>query len=293
MSIKSMPVWKWALLLVAGFVLALIMYALAQAADDFVQPVWANCLVQLALSAVMVALYALFVKWFEKQPARDIPVRRLAADLGKGFLVGMLFFVAVVAVMAATGIYRIQGIGTDRPAAILSAFCMFLAVGVGEEILFRGILFRWIDEKWGFVAALVVSAILFGAMHIAQPGATWWSSLAIAIEAGLLLGAAYKWSGTLWLPIGIHWAWNFFQGNIFGFAVSGGDAGVSLLQATTSGPDILTGGVFGAEVRLHLRAVGRFAPVHPGYHEIHHSSKEDFPGRMLSNERESSSITAS
>lgn len=261
MSIKSMPVWKWALLLVAGFVLALIMYALSQAVGDFVKPVWANCLVQLALSAVMVALYALFVKWFEKHPARDIPFQRLGADLGKGFLVGMLFFVAVVAVMAVSGIYKIQGIGTDRPAAILSAFCLFLTVGVGEEILFRGILFRWIDEKWGFVAALVVSALLFGAVHLGQPGATWWSSLAIAVEAGLLLGAAYKWSGTLWLPVGIHWSWNFFQGNIFGFAVSGGNAGVSLLQATTSGPDILTGGVFGAEASLITVVLGTLLSV--------------------------------
>jgi hypothetical protein len=100
------------------------------------------------------------------------------------------------------------------------------------------------------VAALLASSLLFGLMHIAQPGATWWSSLAIAIEAGLLLGAAYKWSGTLWLPIGIHWSWNFFQGNVFGFAVSGSDAGASLLQSRVQGPDILTGGPFGAEASI-------------------------------------------
>ena len=123
-------------------------------------------------------------------------------------------------------------------------------MAVGEEIIFRGVLFRWIDEKWGFVTALVTSAILFGAMHMGQPNATWWSSLAIAIEAGLMLGAAYKWSGTLWFPIGIHWAWNFFQGNIFGFAVSGSDAGVSLFHSVTNGPEILTGGSFGAEASI-------------------------------------------
>ena len=54
---------------------------------------------------------------------------------------------------------------------------------------------------------------------------------------GLLLGAAYKYSGTLWLPVGIHWAWNFTQGNIFGFEVSGSDAGVSLMKGIVSGPD--------------------------------------------------------
>jgi hypothetical protein len=70
------------------------------------------------------------------------------------------------------------------------------------------------------------------------------------VEAGLLLGAAYKYSGTLWLPIGIHWAWNFTQGNIFGFEVSGKDLGASLLKSTVSGPDWLTGGAFGAEASV-------------------------------------------
>ena len=250
MSIKSMPVWKWVLLLIASFVLALLMYAGAQMAGDISAIDWVNWIIAIAVSAAMIALYAVFVKWFEKHPARDIPRAKLVGDTAKGLAVGAGFMAAVVLVMMAFGLYRITGAGTDRPLAIISAFFLFLYVGVGEEILFRGVLFRWIDEKWGFVAALTVSALLFGAMHYGQPGATWWSSLAIAIEAGLLLGAAYKYSGTLWLPIGIHWAWNFVQGNVFGFQVSGGNAGKTLLQATVNGPDCLTGGAFGAEASI-------------------------------------------
>ena len=250
MSIKSMPVWKWVLLLIASFVLALLMYAGAQMAGDISAIDWVNWIIAIAVSAAMIALYAVFVQWFEKHPARDIPRAKLVGDTAKGLAVGAGFMAAVVLVMMAFGLYRITGAGTDRPLAIISAFFLFLYVGVGDEILFRGVLFRWIDEKWGFVAALTVSALLFGAMHYGQPGATWWSSLAIAIEAGLLLGAAYKYSGTLWLPIGIHWAWNFVQGNVFGFQVSGGDAGKSLLQATVNGPDCLTGGAFGAEASI-------------------------------------------
>ena len=144
----------------------------------------------------------------------------------------------------------------DRPAELVSAFFLFLIVGVGEEIVFRGILFRWLDEKWGFVTALAVSSLVFGLIHIFNPGSTWWSSLAIAIEAGLLLGAAYKYAGNLWLPIGIHWAWNFTQGNIFGFAVSGGDAGISLIQSHVTCADILTGGAFGAEASILAPILG-------------------------------------
>ncbi|MBQ3742789.1 MAG: CPBP family intramembrane metalloprotease [Bacteroidales bacterium] len=250
MSIKSMPVWKWVLLLIASFVLALVMYAGAQMAGDVSSIDGVKWIIAMAVSAAMIALYAVFVRWFEKHPARDIPRSKLVGDTAKGLAVGAGFMAAVVLVMMAFGLYRITGAGTDRPLSIISAFFLFLYVGVGEEILFRGVLFRWIDEKWGFVAALTVSALLFGAMHYGQPGATWWSSLAIAIEAGLLLGAAYKYSGTLWLPIGIHWAWNFVQGNVFGFQVSGGDAGKSLLQATVNGPDCLTGGAFGAEASI-------------------------------------------
>ena len=115
-----MPVWKWALLLIAGFVLALIMYALVQALGDLVSPAWAKWLVSVGLSAVMLALYALFVRWFEKHPAQDIPLPALAADTGRGFAIGMLFFVAVAGLMMLFGVYRITGIGTDQPAEILS-----------------------------------------------------------------------------------------------------------------------------------------------------------------------------
>jgi membrane protease YdiL (CAAX protease family) len=196
------------------------------------------------------------VKWFEKHPARDLPLTRLAPDTAKGLCIGFAFFVVVVLLMYAFGAYRIGSFGTDQPYEIFEAFLMFLMVAVCEEIIFRGILFRWIDEKWGFAAALAVSSLFFGLVHISQPGATLWSSIAIAIEAGLLLGAAYKYAGSLWLPIGIHWAWNFTEGNIFGFSVSGGDGGASLITPVLSGSDLLTGGIFGAEASLIAPILG-------------------------------------
>ena len=245
-----MPVWKWALLLMASLVLAILMYSFAQAAFFVSEKLPVQCPVGVVVSIAMIGLYALFVKWFEKNKAKDIPFKRFAQDTATGFGVGFGFFVCVVLIMMLFGLYHIDSIGTDKPLQIVSAFFLFLLVGTGEEILFRGVLFRWIDEKWGFVAALTVSSVLFGFIHAFEPNATLWSSFAIAVEAGLLLGAAYKYSGTLWLPIGIHWAWNFTEGNIFGFEVSGNDAGASLLKSTVSGPDWLTGGAFGAEASV-------------------------------------------
>ena len=255
-SIKTMPGWKWALLLLASLFLGFVMYAFAQATTDFIKAEWAQCLSAIVIAAAMIALYALLVRWFEKHPAKDLPMRRLVPDTLKGLGIGLLFFMVVVLVMSVFGLCEVGSFGTDRPLAIVAAFFLFLVVGTGEEIIFRGILFRWIDEKWGFWTALAVSSLLFGLLHIFQPGATWWSSFAIAVEAGLFLGSAYKYSGTLWLPVGAHWAWNFVEGNVFGFAVSGTDAGASVFHTTVNGPDILTGGAFGPEASVIALVVG-------------------------------------
>lgn len=254
MEIKQMPVWQWTLLLIAGFVLALLMYGIAGAVE-LAPRGGLFCLWCGLLSAGMLLVYALVVKWWEDAPAKDLPMNRLVADTAVGLALGAVTICVVTGVMALAGCYRITGTGAGA-LDLFYAFCYFAVVAVGEEILFRGVLFRWIDEKWGFPVALGVSALLFGLMHWSNPGGTLWSSVAIAVEAGLLLGAAYKWSGTLWLPIGIHWTWNFVQGNIFGFAVSGNEAGKSLYASSVEGPDWLTGGAFGAEASVIAVVVG-------------------------------------
>lgn len=255
-SIPAMPVWKWALLLLASLVLSFIVMGVGRGAPSAVPAGWLRSLAAVASSAAMLGVYALFVRWFEGHPAQDLPMGRLAGDTARGLGVGFLYFVAVVGVMVACGCYRIASFSTDEPGILVNAFIGGITTAVGEELVFRGVLFRWIDEKWNFVVALVVSAAVFGLLHLGNPGSTWWSSLAIAIEAGLLLGAAYKCSGTLWLPIGIHWAWNFTQGHIFGISVSGGNAGASLIRPEISGPDILTGGSFGAEASVIAVVLG-------------------------------------
>jgi len=254
MSVKSMPIWKWSLLLLASLLLSLIMYGMAQYAIGVVRGA-AYWPVSLLLPAAMLGLYYLFVRWFEKEAPQDLPFNKCAGGTAMGMLIGVGFFIAVVGVMLALTLYRIEGISFN-PVALLSAFLMFTTVAVGEEIIFRGILFRWIDERFGFWWAMAVSGLVFGFSHIMNDGATVWSSTAIALEAGLMLAAAYKWSGNLWFPIGIHWAWNFTQGNIFGFAVSGLPAGSSLLQSATEGPAWLTGGAFGAEASVISAVLG-------------------------------------
>lgn len=257
---KTMPLWKWILLFLASLLLSLIFYAVAQSSMVTLDgpAAWG---VGILLAAGMLGLYDLFVRWFEKGKPKDLPLRRCAVGTGMGLLTGVAFFVCVVGVMYAISIYRVEGVCVDW-RKMADIFFLYLVVAVGEEIIFRGVLFRWIDERFGFWWALGISGLVFGLAHIFNDGATIWSSLAIALEAGVMLGAAYKYSGNLWFPIGIHWAWNFTQGTIFGFAVSGTQVGYSLLMPDIDGPVWLTGGAFGAEASPIAAVIGLALAIH-------------------------------
>ena len=192
--------------------------------------------------------YLLLVNLVERRPLSELAPRRLLPDGAKGVLAGLLLFSAVVGVLYLLGSYHITGSNPD--AKWLPALLMVgLGAGTGEEIITRGVLFRIAEEGLGTWFALIVSALFFGAAHIANPGATAWSSAAIAIEAGLLFGMLYHVTRSLPLCMGLHAAWNFAQGTIYGIPVSGSPAD-GWLVSTRTGPDWLSGGVFGAEASV-------------------------------------------
>jgi hypothetical protein len=113
----------------------------------------------------------------------------------------------------------------------------------------RGIIFRITEESLGTWLALFISGLLFGLAHLANPNATVVAALSIALEAGVLLAAGYIVTRRLWVSIGMHFAWNFTLGGIFGVAVSGIEVR-GLLKATLTGPDLLSGGPFGPEASV-------------------------------------------
>ncbi|HWV48124.1 MAG TPA: CPBP family intramembrane glutamic endopeptidase, partial [Microbacterium sp.] len=148
-------------------------------------------------------------------------------------------------ILAVFGAYRITGWGSI--ASALTVVGIMCAVAVAEEVFFRGVVFRLLDGRWGTAIALGASSLLFGLVHLLNPGATLWGAIAIAVEAGLLLGAAFILTGTLWLAIGVHFGWNVAIVGVFGTAVSGTESQGALVTAVTAGPDWLTGGGFGPE----------------------------------------------
>ena len=212
------------------------------------------------------AVVALAVLWFsvllERKglAAAGLGLRPAARGLGLGFLTGAGIVSAIVGILAIAGAYRVQGLwpldpGTSRWALFAFYILGFFMVGFAEEIRSRGLLFRLLEQNLGTWIAMGLSALYFGFSHLQNQNATVWSSVAIAIEGGVLLAALYAATRNLWVPIGIHWAWNLFEGPVFGTVISGNAVG-ALLRPSVSGGAWLTGGPFGPEAGVPSLVVG-------------------------------------
>jgi membrane protease YdiL (CAAX protease family) len=197
-----------------------------------------------ATIAVVHVAFLLYVRYVEGRSATELALARSAGELALGMVIGAGIFSAVILVLVAGGWYRVAG--TNPWTVALTPLLAAAGAAYVEELIVRGILFRNLEDLLGSWIALAITALLFGLAHIANPNATLTSALAIALEAGVLLGAAYMVTQRLWLAIGIHFAWNFVQGGIFGVAVSG-NASVGVLRGELHGPELLTGGPFGVE----------------------------------------------
>lgn len=203
--------------------------------------------------AFVLSVYKLAISRLGDRPRDDLPMATALPELGKGIAVGAALFCLVAGIAGIAGVYRITG-RSDVVNIIVPLITSAIMPAMLEELLFRGILFRWIEEFGGSWIALIVTSTLFGLAHSQNPGATWFSSFAIAIEAGLLFSGAYMLTRSLWMPIGLHAAWNFTQGPILGVPVSGNQVH-GLLEAELKGPPILSGGEFGLEASIIAIAV--------------------------------------
>jgi membrane protease YdiL (CAAX protease family) len=203
----------------------------------------------LAAAGLALAAYALLVRLGEARWPAELGLRAAPAGILAGLAIGAAMFALVMAVLVGFGLYRFDYRG---PAQAWHAAGLALQSGVVEELLIRGVVLRLMWRAFGPWIAFLVSALLFGAGHVANPGATWFTTACIAIEAGIMLGAFYALTGRLWVSIGVHAAWNFTQGYVFGAAVSGSSFGDSIATSTARPglPLWLTGGAFGPEASL-------------------------------------------
>jgi membrane protease YdiL (CAAX protease family) len=230
------------------------------------RPLWLVA-TKLLLVALMLWLYCGEVHYFERRNVTELAPQGAARRAAAGIVLGGALFSAVYAALAVGGyVQQAKFAGfTGLPVQLASS----VAAAVGEELVFRGAIFRITDEWLGTAAALLISSVLFGLLHAANPGATLVSTVAIALEAGALLGVAYSASRSLWLPMGLHFGWNFTEGGVFGTAVSGGQSH-GLIESVLSGPTLVTGGTFGPEASVIALAVCLAATAVTGLWAAHH-----------------------
>ena len=185
----------------------------------------------------------------EGRKPSEIALRPLLPELCIGLMIGAAMFATEMGIMAGFDLYEIRSLGA---APIWTAAGHAVQSGVAEEIMIRAILLRLVWRAFGPWIAFAISAALFGFGHIANPNATVFAAICIALEAGIMLGAFYALTGRIWVSIGVHAAWNFTQGYLFGAAVSGGDFGPAIASSTARPgyPEWLTGGGFGPEASI-------------------------------------------
>lgn len=131
--------------------------------------------------------------------------------------------------------------------ALLSTAVLFIVAALAEEAAFRGYPLQTLTRARLLWFGVLLTSVPFAIIHWHNPGATIFSTLNTAL-AGVWLAAAYLKTRSLWFPLGVHWAWNWVQGSIFGLAVSGLNlSSHSVLRAVDQGPPWLTGGSYGIE----------------------------------------------
>jgi len=209
----------------------------------------------------------LVAKWIDKRRLVDYGFhfsRRWFRDLGFGMFLGAVLMCSIFFFEWAKGWIKVNPIAlisntTGFSWIILISYLVgFTAVGIYEELLFRGYQLRnlaeglnnsWWGPKGALLTAYLISSFVFSLAHLLNPNASWISTLNLFL-AGIFLGLGFVLTGELAIPIGLHITWNFFQGPVFGFPVSGISIGESLIKIHQGGPLLWTGGAFGPEAGL-------------------------------------------
>ncbi|MFP4344442.1 MAG: CPBP family intramembrane glutamic endopeptidase [Anaerolineales bacterium] len=220
-----------------------------------------NAVISLVVLAMALPLAAAFL---DRRPLADYGFHlgmKWWLDLLFGLFLGAVLMLGIFLVERAVGWATVTGTfvyPASLPSfavAILIPFVTYLAVGIYEEVLMRGYLLLNLAEGFNFesvgfrlaiVLAWILSSSIFALAHVFNPNSSLVSTLNLAL-AGLFLGLPFILTGDLAASIGLHITWNFFQGNVFGFPVSGMGSSTSFIVIEQAGPSAWTGGAFGPE----------------------------------------------
>lgn len=206
----------------------------------------------LALGIIVIILYRFYFKIIERKPFKEFSAENSWKDIRNGIV--FTFLISAISISILCFNKNVE-ISRGKGAGYLPvAFGLAFMSSIAEEILFRGLLFRLSEEYLGTFLAIAVNSFLFGIAHYVNPGATVLSALAIGLESGLILSAAYVLTRKLWLNISIHFTWNFIAG-VMGFHYLEKTAN-GIFDTTLEGNKLLTGGEFGIEFSILIVATG-------------------------------------
>ncbi|MCE6949719.1 CPBP family intramembrane metalloprotease [Cereibacter sphaeroides] len=201
--------------------------------------------ITIGMGGLAMAIYAGWGRFIERREVTELSLPGMGREWATGALIGAGLFASCAMILMMLGMYRIEGL--NPLSFLIPAVAMALSSGIFEELFFRGVVFRSVEDLFGSWISLVVSSLVFGFIHLLNPGGTIEGAIYISIEAGLLLAAAYLLTRRLWMSIGFHMAWNYTQSAIFSGVVSGGVTLPGLIRDVIEGPELLTGGSFGLE----------------------------------------------
>lgn len=196
-------------------------------------------------------------RFLDKQPIESLGLkvnRQALFDVLAGIGITFVQMGFIYAVMNSLGWVTFEGFAWEIDPfsrvinGTLTFFVIFLLVGWNEELLLRGYHLQTIASGLNLFWGVVLSSAVFGLLHFSNPGSSW-SAIAGITLAGLFFAFAYLRTKQLWLPIGLHLGWNFFEGVVFGFPVSGLDI-YPLTRIEVIGPELWAGGAFGPEAGL-------------------------------------------
>ena len=203
-----------------------------------------NFIKGILVSTLAIGSYWLLYSKYEHRVITELSSNGLLKKLFSGLLIGSGLQVLTILVIYFLCDFKV--ISVNPFSTLIIPFTIAFTIAILEEILLRGIVFRITEEKWGSIIALIISGIIFAGLHLVNPHVTVLSVLCIA-AVGVFLGAVYMYYRSLWVPIAIHFGWNFTQSGIFGEITSGNEKTSSLLTTQINGPEFLTGGQFGPE----------------------------------------------
>ncbi|MFE2610233.1 CPBP family intramembrane glutamic endopeptidase [Streptomyces mirabilis] len=195
-----------------------------------------------------VAVYWVVMRRVAGRSTPEIARQGAGREALRGGAVGLGFVLVSALLITAFGGYSFSWAGNGFFSVVWSAAMVQAGAAVTEELMFRGFALQALEQRWGSRAAIVITGLFFGVAHLGAPGAGVWSALAIALEAGVMLGVAFLWRRNIWFVAGLHFTWNTAE-QLLGIPVSG-HTPKGLFTVDTHGSALLSGGTFGLEASI-------------------------------------------